>query len=622
MERRLTTILTADVAGYSRLMEADEQGTFLALQVHLNELVKPQIELCNGRLIKLMGDGVLAEFASVVNAVNCALTIQRKVSIGEPEGGGNGRIAWRFGIHLGDVIANGDDIHGDGVNVAARLEALAEPGTVCVSRQVMDQVATNLDVEWHDMGPCKVKNISRPIHAFSTAPDGARAPAATRRAFSPVKWIGATLIVLALFAYTAHRYSWFGISLNPSEQAIVPRSRLLPSLAVLPFKNLSEDGTEDYIADGITDDLITDLAKVSGLIIIARNSTFAFKETDIDLKQVAERLGVQYVMIGSLRKYGDRLRINSQLVDASDGSTIWAERYDGNTSDIFALQDDVRSKIVTALKVELTAEEERQLSKPMTDSTEAYDEYLLARKQESFFSRQSIFAAIRHYQRALEIDPNFVAAKARLATAYTIAVEAGWAEDRASTLELARQLANEAIAQDETLPLAYWVLARFYTRPEYFDENKALASVRKALELDPNYADGYAYLSITLALVGKAEEGLAHIETALRLNPNAPFWYYYALGTNQFHLTHYGAAEVSFQKSIERNATWRRNHHYLVSTYGHLDRQEDAAWEMEELRTLGFEPKLESWIPRIRIQDTEYRDRFIEGLRKAGVPEN
>ncbi|MGV6805477.1 MAG: adenylate/guanylate cyclase domain-containing protein [Ruegeria sp.] len=622
MERRLTTILTADVAGYSRLMEADEQGTFLALQFHLDEFVKPQIAFQNGRLIKLMGDGVLAEFSSVVDAVTCALDIQKKISANRSPQAEGGQIAWRIGIHLGDVIAQGEDIHGDGVNVAARLEGLAAPGAICISRQVLDQVANHFDVQWHDLGECTVKNISRPIHAFSTVYAKNAFVSAPKSETASRRLIALGIVLAIALAGIAYWKPWIGFNPTSRVDASVRHAAMLPSLAILPFESLSDDANQDYLADGITDDLITDLARVSGLVVIARNSSFAFKGGSSDLHEIAEELDARYIVLGSLRQSGDRIRINAQLVDTVTGTNIWADRYDRETSDIFALQDDVRSKIVEALKVKLTPEEAQQLSASLTDSTEAYDAYLRARQQESYFTRDSTRSAIRYYHEALEIDPEFTTAKARLATAYTIAVEAGWTEDPEISLELARSLAKEAIAQDGNLPLAHWALARVYTRKEFFDGEKALESLRRAIEIDPNYADGHAMLANTLHFVGKAEEGLSHIETAMRLNPRFPFWYYFALGANQFHLTRFEAAEASFLKSIDRNPRWRANHLYLVSTYGHLERVEDAEWEMDELRALGFDPTMSNWREIDKHQDAAYHERFFEGLRKAGVPES
>ncbi|MGV6847615.1 MAG: adenylate/guanylate cyclase domain-containing protein [Marinibacterium sp.] len=621
MDRRLTTLLSADIAGYSRLMEADEQATYEALKTCLDEVIRPEIDRCNGHIVKLMGDGILAEFASVVDAARCAVSIQRIMARRAGDQPEDRRLLLRIGIHLGDVIAETDDIYGDGVNVAARLESLARPGTICVSRQVLDQIEPHMDIAWTDLGPCRVKNISRPIHAYCADPvaDGSVPPRKARTLTRAVLMavIAMTLAIAAGLYWQAGRKA----TAPQDSRAALARAGALPSLAVLPFESLSDDPGQDYLADGMTDDLITDLAKVSGLLVIARESSFAYKGDRPVLDTVARDLGVRYVVQGSLRRAGERIRINAQLVDTDTGAHIWAERYDRDTADIFALQDDVRSRIVAALKVKLTPEESEQLARPLTTSPDAYDAYLRARQQESFFTRDSTEAAIRYYHQALEFDPDFVVAKARLASAYTILTESGWSPDAVATLDLALSLAKEAIAKNDRLPIAYWALARVYTRQEFFDGDKAIASLEKSIEIDPNYADAYAMLANTMFLIGHSEKGLARIETAMRLNPHFPFWYYFALGANQFHLTRYDAAESSFQKAIERNPTWLSSHKYLVATYGHLGRPDDADWEMEELRSLGFEPTIANWRATTKYQDKVYEALFFDGLRKAGVPE-
>lgn len=602
-------------------MEADERSTYLALQIHLKEIIRPQIEKYGGRLIKLMGDGVLAEFASVVDAVGCALEIQDECKAWEASNETKSPFLWRIGVHLGDVISEHDDIHGDGVNIAARLESLASPGSVCITRQVLEHAATHFNIEWHDLGACKVKNIERPIHVFSTVPQTQNAKKRPSKMQVTLPRLGAALLLVAGVSGAAYWQPWIPPQPEPSKQAGLRQEDLLPSLAVMPFESLSDETDKEYLADGMTDDLITDLSKVSGLVVIARNSTFAYKGSNYDVGELSERLGARYIVSGSLRQAGEHIRINAQLVDTGTGANIWAERYEGHSTEILALQDDVRTKIVAALKVKLTPEEAELLSRPITDSPEAYDAYLRARQQESFFTKDSTLAAIRFYHEALEIDPRFVTAKARLASAYTLAVDSNWVADTMATLELARSMAREAISQDENLLLAYWALARVYTRKELFDGEKAIASLRRTLEIDPNYADGHASLANVLHFTGNAEEGLSHIETAMRLNPQSPFWYYFVLGANQFQLMQYEAARDSLVKSTEQNPRWRSSRLYLVSVLGHLNEIEDAEWEMDELRLLGFEPTIQNWSETMKLQDPVYNDRFFEGLRMAGVPE-
>lgn len=602
-------------------MENDEPGTYLALQAQLDEILKPQIASHNGRLFKLMGDGVLAEFSSVVDAVNCALKIQELCKAHASNSDETQVIRWRIGVHLGDVISEKGDLHGDAVNVAARLESMAEPGSVCISRQVLDHIASNFTVEWHDLGACSVKNIERPIHVFSSTSTARGMVATGNKRRRPAGLLAAAVLAAAVVAGSALWQPWQAMRTDSADLAGVRLDASLPALAVMPFESLSQESEHEYLADGMTDDLITDLAQVSGLLVIARNSTFAYKNSSYDVVEISQELGARYIVSGSLRRAGERMRINAQLVDASSGVNVWAARYDGDSSDILALQDEVRSKIVAALKVKLTPAEERRLSRSLTESPEAYDTYLRARKQETKLTRESTDEAIRLYHQALEIDPGFVTAKARLAVAYTLAVETDWVADPAQTLAMARRLAREAISQDEDLPLAYWALARVYTRAEYFDGDQALANLSRALELDPNYADGHAFMANTLHLVGRVEDGVPHIEAAMRLNPRAPFWYYYILGATQYHRGYFEEAKESFVRSTEANPGWRPSRLYLVSTYGHLRQKSDAEWEMEELRLLGFEPTIENWREWSRFQDPAYDDRFYEGLRLAGVPE-
>ncbi len=1034
MKRKLTAIMATDVVGYSRLMEADEAGTFAALKAHRQELIDPEIAEHHGRLFKLMGDGALVEFASVVDAVACAVAIQDGMAARNEEVPEDRRIAFRIGVHLGDVMVEGDDLYGDGVNVAARLEGLAAPGGICISQQAFDQIETKLDLAYEDMGAQQVKNISRPVRAYRVRRGGATPPepvTAKRRGWSATRIAGSAAVValivaglvlgwwqpwkpdvepasiermafplperpsiavlafdnltgdpeqdyladgisetlitslsrvphlfviarnssftykgkptkvqqvaeelgvryvlegslqssgerlrinvqlidalegnhlwaerfdrsakdifdvqdeialsvvsnlrikltegegdalardrpqslavyetvlrgnghLRQFTKTANakargllleatkqqpdyvsawrllawthwldaRFGWtesreksfetavrlaektvemdgtdpgaltllgsirlfqrrhdeavelgrksteidpnnainvglFALTLiyagDPEQaitrfhtamrlspyyevwflydlalayslvgkyaaavealetsvvrkpDAIFPFIRLAsyykalgrdqeartavaealrikpdftigawvkahpfkdpetlarvieglraaglpdirptsrenlavpspdkPSIAVLPFTNMSGDPEQEYFADGMTEDLITDLAKISGLLVIARNSTFAYKGQSLDVREVARELGVRYVVEGSVRKAGGRIRINAQLIDAETGIHLWAERYDRDATDVFDLQDEVRARIVTALRVKLTPAEEDRLARQMTDNAEAYDYYIRGLRQESFFTKEGNLESLRLFERAIELDPTFAAAYGRLATAHTLAAETGWSPAPEESLETARLLAEKAVALDDDLPQAHWAVARVYSRKRLFDGDRAIASLRKAIALDPNYADGHAFLATVLYFVGRAEESLGHIETAMRLNPHFPFWYYYSLGASQFMLTRYDAAIESFEKAVERNPAWVVTRRILVAAYGHLGMIEEAEWEMEELRMLGFEPTIANWESRVQIQDPAYRARYFDGLRKAGVPE-
>ena len=624
MDRRLSAILAADMVAYSRLMEADEVATLARQKTHRRELIDPAMAKCHGRIVKELGDGLLIEFPSVVEAVQCAVEIQRAMPAREANIPADLQIHYRIGINLGDIIAEGEDIFGDGVNIAARMEQLAPPGGICISGTVYDQLRSTVQVGYKALGEVRVKNITRPIRAYEVLTDPARAgeviesvprAKALRR---PV--LAGLVLVTALLAVGV----WWSIRLkdppagDAAVAAIATQDRT--AIAVLPFTSLSDDPEQDYVADGMTQDLMTDLSKVSQLMVIAHNSAAAYREQSGKLSEIAQELGVQYLVTGNLRRGGGRLRINVQLLDATTGAHLWAERYDRTEADIFALQDDVLSQIVDALEVELTPAEATRISRHRTENPKAYDAYLQALRLESYFTPEANHESMAHLQRAIDLDPGFAAAIARLATAKTVAVESGWADDPLKSIEEAQDLALAAMSMDDSLPEAYWALARAQTRKEKFDGESAEAALRKAIDLDPSYADAYAFLAIVLHFLGRAEEGLGHVESAMRLNPNIPFWYYYALGANQFQLTRYEAAAVSFEKAIAKNASWRNTHFYLVSAYGHLGRIDDAEWQMEELRVLGFEPTFENFNLAHKTQVPAYRERYLEGLRKAGVP--
>ncbi len=621
MERKLAAILAADVVGYSRLMEADEAGIFAALKAHREELIDPKIAEHHGRLFKLMGDGALVEFASVVDAVACAVAIQDGMAARNENVPEDRRITFRIGVHLGDVMVEGDDLYGDGVNVAARLEGLAEPGGICISQQALDQIETKLDLAYDDLGQQQVKNIARPVRAYRVRPEGAPPP--KRRGANAARMIGTGSVALLIVAGVVA--SWWQPWKPEVELASIELAAVLspdkPSIAVLPFDNMSGDAEQEYFADGMTEDLITDLAKISGLVVIARNSTFAYKDQSFDVRDVARELGVRYVVEGSVRKAGGRIRINAQLIDAETGAHLWAERYDREATDVFDLQDEVRARIVAALRVKLTPAEVTRLARQLTGSPEAYDYWLRGLRQVSFFTKEGNAESRRLFERALELDPAFAAALATLATSYSLAAENGWSPAPTDSMAKARVLAERAIALDGELPLARWVLGRVLSRRQQFDGDRAMAELREAIALDPNYADAYALLANVLVNVGGAEEALGQIKQAMRLNPHFPFWYFYVLGTSQFHLTRYDAAVENFEKAIERNPTVPWPHRYLASTYGRLGRTDDAEWEIEELAAMGYDLTLDSARQMLNIAHPAYLERYLDGLRKAGVSE-
>jgi TolB-like protein/class 3 adenylate cyclase len=425
VRRRLAAILVADVVGYSRLMGEDEEGTLVALKGLRSRLIDPTVTDLGGRIVKLMGDGALAEFPSVIDAVECAIGIQRCVAAHNVENPDGKQIEFRIGVNLGDVIIDGDDIYGDGVNVAARLEGLADPGGVCISGTVFDQIKNKLDLSFEDLGLQEVKNIAEPVRAYRVQLDAKRSAASPPKRKQKQSWKSIGVVVaIAVLLVIAGVYVWLGeqasntqatdAELKPAETASVkPRDEQplpapdKPTIAVLAFNNLSGDPDQEYFADGMAEDIITGLSKLSALFVVARNSSFKYKNQTLDAKQIGRELGVRYLLEGSVQRSGNQVRINAKLIDASTGGNMWAERYDGQLDDVFALQDKVTNQIVNALSLNLNADEKALLADHGTTNVEAHDAFLKGRSLASNFTADGAKQAMRYYQRALELDPSY-----------------------------------------------------------------------------------------------------------------------------------------------------------------------------------------------------------------------
>jgi TolB-like protein/class 3 adenylate cyclase len=425
VQRKLAAILAADVVGYSRLMGEDETGTLTALKGLRSELIDPIIAEHKGRIVKLMGDGALVEFASVVDAVECAVSIQRNMVGRTADIPDSKRITFRIGVNVGDVIIDGDDIYGDGINVAARLEGIADPGGVCISGTVFDQIRNKVDLSFEDLGPQEVKNIAEPIRAYRVQMNSKHPMTAPPGETQRSRWglvgggvaIAAVLVASGLYAWLGERVSdpqGTATLSNPADTATV-KSRdeqavpvpTKPSIAVLAFDNLSGDPEQEYFADGMAEDIITGLSKLSALFVVARNSSFQYKNQTVDAKQVGRELGVHYLLEGSVQRAGNQVRINAKLIDTRTGGNLWAERYDGQLDDVFALQDKVTGQIVGALSLNLNAEDKAQLADHGTTNIEAHDAFLRGRSFAANLTAEGAKQAILHYQRALELDPNY-----------------------------------------------------------------------------------------------------------------------------------------------------------------------------------------------------------------------
>ncbi len=578
MERRLAAILAADVVGYSRLMGADEAGTLTALKAHRSEFIDPKFAEHKGRIVKLMGDGMLAEFPSVVDAVRAAVETQVAVTehnAGLPE---NKRIEFRVGINLGDVVIDGDDIHGDGVNVAARLEGLAEAGGICISGSVHEQVRDRTGFAFEDLGEREVKNIDRPVSVWRWA--GERAAGAP----------------------------------PPGTPALPDK----PSIAVLPFDNLSGDPEQGYFADGIAEDIITDLSKVSGLFVIARNSSFAYKDQNPDVRRVCRELGVGHVLEGSVRKAGNRVRINAQLIDGSTGGHLWAERYDRDLEDIFAVQDEVTREIVEALKVELTVAERRRREGHRKVDPEAYDCLVRARTCIYRFSAEGMVEARTMLERAIALDPGLAPAYARLALVHAMEYVNAWNDAGPDHLARALELANKAREADENEPQAYHALA--LTQMWLRDLDEAERAAERAIELDPNFAGAYTALGSVRDYAGKHESAIELLRQALRLDPQYDLALQF-MGRAQFSLGRYDEAVATFKRRLIRAPRSDMTRAFLASLYGHTGHPEEAREIWCELLAINPDFSVEHVRRVLPYRDPAWFDRFDEGLANAGLPE-
>jgi len=548
--RKLTAILSADVKGYSRLMGEDEEATIRTLTAY-REVMANLIQKHRGRVVDSPGDNVLAEFKSVVDAVRCAVEIQEELKARNAELLENRKMEFRIGVNLGDVIEEGEQIYGDGVNIAARVEGLAEGGGISISGTVYDHIENKLALGYESLGEHTVKNIKKPVRVYRVLMEpGAPAEVRREKRPGPRRWQWAALAVLAVLVLGAAAVVIWNFYLRPvppveelavepirsvEELAVEPiRSLELPdkpSIAVLPFVNMSGDPEQEYFSDGITEDLITDLSKISGLFVIARNSVFVYKEKAVKIAEVGRELGVRYVLEGSVRKANDRVRITAQLVDANTGGHLWAERYDRDLKDIFALQDEVTQKIVAALAVKLTEDEQERLVRKGTDSLEAYDFTL--RGWDYFFrlTMEANAQAREMFERAIDLAPQYALGHSALGWTYWTEWSFGWSQDPQS-LERAFELAQRAASLDDSLSEAHSLLGKVHLWKKRHE--LAIAELEKAIALNPNYADGLTGLGEVLYFAGRPEEAIALVKKAMRLNPRYPVWYLHNLGHAYF----------------------------------------------------------------------------------------
>jgi TolB-like protein/class 3 adenylate cyclase len=542
-KRKLVALLSADVKEYSRLMSQDERGTIRTLTAY-KEAMSSLIEEYKGRVVDAPGDNLLAEFGSVVDAVNCAVEIQRELAERNAELPNSRRMEFRIGINLGDIVVEEKKIYGDGVNIAARVESLAEGGGICISGTAYDHVENKLGLEYEYLGEQEVKNIPKPVRVYRVLSyPGAAAHRVVRAKIAlERKWRKTAFPIAAVLVIVVGALAIWYFHLRPSPMEVASVEKMAfplpdkPSIAVLPFTNISEDPKQDYFADGMTEDLITDLSKISGLFVIARNSVFNYKGKPVKPRQVSRELGVRYVLEGSVRKADDRVRINAQLIDATTGGHLWAERYDGKLVDIFALQDKVTQKIVAALAVKLTAGEQELVARKDTGTIEAYDAFLQGWQHYRRITRDDLAKAVTYLKKAIELDPNYGRAHAALAGAYWLSYRRGWSWKMDWPYEVKSRvplLAHEHLEKALKSPtsLAHQVASWMLVHEPLHDE--AIAEAERAIALNPNDVDNLFAMARALIFGGRAEEGADYVKKALRLDPHYPAEYLSFLGSPQ-----------------------------------------------------------------------------------------
>jgi TolB-like protein/class 3 adenylate cyclase/tetratricopeptide (TPR) repeat protein len=585
VERRLAAVLAADVAGYSRLMGADEVGTLATLKALRREIIDPAIAAYHGRIVKTTGDGMLAEFASVVDAVTCAMTVQEKMAERTVEGSGP-RIQFRIGINIGDIIIDSDDIFGDGVNVAARVENECEPGRVCLSDDAYRQVCGKTAFAFDDLGEKSLKNIDRPVRIY-----------AVRSSISSA-------------ATTAKSQTETGKPLPVPDR---------PSIAVLPFTNMSGDPEQEYFADGIAEDVLTTLSKVQELMVIARNSSFVFKGQTRDVREIGRILGARYVLEGSVRKVGNRVRLAAQLIDSLDGGHLWADRYDGAVDDVFDLQDRITQEIVAALEVRLTHGEQVRVWRKRSGSPLVYEHFLKGRSLYHNFAKHTHAQARAEFERALEINPVFTPALYMLGLTLTDQARFGWVKDRAVTYEAALDCATRALLADPGCGEAYTAIGYVRMFRRRYDE--AVVAGEKAIALGPSSVSAFHMAGMYHGYSGNFQKAALYEEQAQRLSP---------LGLNvsmvdearaRFHLGDFTAPRDIALRVLAEKPRWLTAQTILVAALWNLQREDEARAIVRELLVRHPDFTVSRWARGLPYRRQEDLDTLINPLRMAGLPE-
>jgi adenylate cyclase len=586
--RKLAAILVADIVGYSRLAGADEERVLARLRALRSDLIDPTVAIHRGRIVKRTGDGAIIEFRSAVDAVRCAIEVQNGMAernAGLPD---ERRLEFRVGIHIGDVVEEADgDLMGDGVNIAARLEGVAKPGAICLSEDAYRQVRARIDLAVSDLGSRELKNIAEPIRVYLLEVGAAARPRPSARA-------------------------------DPEKPSAAPSTPDRASIAVLPFQNMSGDPEQEYFADGITEDIITALSKIPGLFVIARNSSFTFKGKAVDIAEASKKLHVRFVLEGSVRKAGGRVRITAQLIDGLTSGHVWAERFDRELTDIFAVQDEVTQEIVSALALNLAEGKQRRFAAQPTHNAEAYDLFLRARELWYRQKKELNAQALEMLARAVELDPNFASAYGFAAVAHMRDYLNRWTESPSLSMDRGYDSAMRAVALDEKDPYAHWALGSIYLWKRRHED--AERELEKAISIDPNFAFGHLLLGMARHYAGRSEQALEPIGRAIALDPYADFYLHYQAQA-YFQLAQYEKAAEILKRRITRNPDTDISRVLLAACLGHLGRPEEALAQWREVFRVNPNYSLEHRRQVLPYKNPEDFERVVEGLRKAGLPE-
>ena len=619
-KRKITAIMSADVVGYSKLMGDDEAATVQTLAAY-KDVMTSLITQHRGRVIDSPGDNMLSEFASVVDAVQCAVAIQKELKSRNAELSENRKMRFRIGINLGDVIQEKDQIYGDGVNIAARLEALADPGGICISKTAFDHIETKLPLGYEFLGEKEVKNIAKPVGAYRVLmePRVTIADVRESEARDPL-WRRKSIIsgAIAVLFLIVGATVWNILTSPPIETASIDKMAFSlpekPSIAVLPFENLSGDPEQGYFSDGLTEELITALSKIPKLFVIARNSVFTYKGRAVKVKQIAEELGVKYVLQGSIRKAGDKIRITAQLIDALAGHHLWAERYDRNLEEIFKVQDELTKSIITALQVELTEGDIVRAASKGTDSLEAYLKYLQAMANMRRFNIESNALAKQLAFEAIALDPEYPMPYMVLSSSYQMDVWLGTSKSPEQSIAKSLELVQKAIELDPTYAEAYGHLGFTYTMMGEHD--KAVEKAEQGAALNPNSAYTHMRMGHTLRFAGRYEEAIPEYKKAIRLNPIPPTNYLFGLGLAYCWNGQDEEAIKWCEKAVRQDPDSFLTRLMMTMVYSKSGRDEDARAEAAEVLRINPKFSVEKWR---KVSTGPNIDEFTAALRKAGL---